>query len=294
MALQLRVCYSKKDFIIFIAGDEWLFLKKTIHHRHAVTMKQLKTLLFVVLSLPFFSLAQNYQPGTVVNSKGDTLHGFISYSEGADNPKRISFKSDPSGAVVRLKVNDVKYFNVSVGYLAEYQRYEGPVSTDFTEINHLYIGRDTGFRIDTVFLKIVQRGKNLTLFSFTDDIKERFFIAKNPGDTPVELVYRIYYNSNEENGRDRTVYENTFKKQLYQIANDSNTITTFLNNYINESEYRERNIVYIVSKINGYSETDASKSNLSKPRAINKVLAIVGILVIVGAVIDGFIALNSH
>jgi hypothetical protein len=251
-------------------------------------MNYFNKLLFLPLLFPFISMAQNnYQPGVVVNLKGDTLHGFINYSEWENNPKKISFKGDPNGAPIKFAANEIKYFNVSVGYLAEYESYEGPISMDNTEINHLMIGRDTSYRLDTVFLKVLQKGKNLTIFAYSDSYKVRFFMRENPGDLPKELVYRLYYKNSDENGLDRSAYENTYKSQLYNIAVKLNVMNDALKNYIEKAEYKEEDILAIAGKINQLSPTDPLTTNPSKPRPFNKAIAIVGgIAVIIFTIVE--------
>jgi len=91
-------------------------------------VKHSNKLLLTLFLLPSLSSAQNnYQPGFIVNSKDDTLHGFINYTDWGNNPQSLSFKPEPTGTPLQFTVTDVKYFSVSVGRLAEYQKYEGPI-----------------------------------------------------------------------------------------------------------------------------------------------------------------------
>jgi hypothetical protein len=180
-----------------------------------------------------------------------------------------------------------------VGYLAEYERYEGPISTDYTELEHLHNGRDTSFRLDTVFLKVLQKGKNLVIFSYTDNLKVRYFAVDNAGGQPKELIYRVYYKSSEENTTNGQAYENTYKSQLYDAATKAGVLTENLKNYIEKAEYQENDILAIASKINGVSATDPTKNNLSRPNPINKTIAILGIIAILAATIIGFASIHK-
>ena len=74
-------------------------------------MRHFSKLFFLTLLLPLFSMAQNYQPGAVVNLKGDTLYGFINYGDWDNMPKRISFKSAQNNAIVKFSAADIKYYN---------------------------------------------------------------------------------------------------------------------------------------------------------------------------------------
>ncbi len=110
-------------------------------------MKKLILLLF----LPVFAAAQsNYQPGYVVTAKGDTVKGFIDYQAWDNNPKEIFFKSSANNREKQTySVNNAKYF--SIQGLAAYQKFVVSISTDVTNTMHLGEGRDTSFKIDTVF-----------------------------------------------------------------------------------------------------------------------------------------------
>lgn len=239
-------------------------------------------LLVITLLAPRLLFGQsNYQPGLIVNSKGDTVRGYINYAEWGNNPQSIWFKAGDAGAAEKLSPSEVKYFKVFVGHLAAYRSYIGPVSTDNTEINHLSVGRDTSFRIDTVFLRVIQEGKNLILFSHEDSQKIRFFIAGNFSERPVELIYRIYYKDKDENGFDRTSYENDYKGQLYDVAAKHSAMNPALKKYIQQCDYKMDDLLYIASKINGLSESDVAKNNPIKPKGFNKVFAVAGAILVV-------------
>jgi len=228
--------------------------------------------------MPLFSAAQNYQPGAVVNLNGDTLHGYINYGNWETTPKRISFKSNPDASPVKYAAGEISSFNVSVGNVEEYQSYKGTVTTDNPEINHLHIGRDTSFRIDTVFLKIIQKGKNITLFSYADNIKVHYFISSNPGGQPEELIYKIYYNSEEENGRDRSVYDRTYMKQLAAISGKLNDPS--LTEAIFKADFTEADLINIAGRINGITNKELLAKGKSHLSPLKIILFTVGFLII--------------
>jgi len=257
-------------------------------------MRFLLSSVLVAILLPVISAAQSgYQPGSIVNLKGDTDRGFINYSEWENNPRSITFKSGENGPAVQFTANQIRYFSVNVGHLAEFQSYIGPISTNSIEVSQLPVGRDTSFTIDTVFLKILQKGNNVVLYSFADNFKTRFFIGEKSPDEPKELIYRPYYNSNEENGRDRTVYETPYKGQLYDAAVKAGKNSAALKDYIQKAVYREADLVNIVSQINGISNTDLSKNNLTKAKGSNIAIAIIGGILVIIATIGEFSRLHG-
>jgi len=228
-------------------------------------MKYSFNALFFVLLLPFFSMAQtNYQRSIVVNLKGDTVHGFIDYRGWENSPTGISFKSEPSAKPIRLTPADTKNFSLDIGHLAEYVRYAGPITNNNININQIQAGRDTSVKLDTIFLKVLQKGKNLALLSYSDNIKTRYFISHGASDVPAELIYRVYNKTNFDPGESPTAYENIYKSQLYEAAVSANAMTPALKKEIQDANYSENDIIAIASKINGVSAEDPLKNN--KPR----------------------------
>jgi hypothetical protein len=212
--------------------------------------------LCLILLFPFFTWAQsNYKHGYVVTAKGDTLHGFIDYQDWSSNPTSVSFKSAVDDRNhQKFTTNDINFFNVE-GF-ETYKKFTCSISMDGTNTMHLNTGRDTSFALETVFLQVLQKGKNVALYSYTDDIKTRFYIGESPDYTPTELVYRIY-DDIATNGT--TVTENTYLKQLFALANKHNVLDDDLTNIFQKSNYIKPDLLTIVSKINGVSKTEFSK-----------------------------------
>jgi hypothetical protein len=246
-----------------------------------LSMKTFHKYFFVLPLLPFCGLAQsNYQPGLIVNLKGDTIRGMIDYIEWEYSPKSILFKSDSLASPQKFTVNQVKFFNVSVGHLAAFQRYVGPITTDKIDADHIQNGRDSSFKIDTVFLRLLQDGPRLKLFSYTDNLKTRFFIAGNFFEQPVELTYRMYWNTIDATD-DRTTYETAFKGQLYDIGVKDQVMSPSLKAIISKSAYTEPDILKITSAINGISESDLAKNNPTKRGKTHTLLLVLGLILLV-------------
>jgi hypothetical protein len=221
-------------------------------------MKYLNKLLFIFFLFPLISAAQsNYRPGYVVNIKGDTIRGFIDYQAWDANPTAISFKSAISDRDKKTyTLNDISLFNVTG--LATYKKYTCNISTDQTNTDHLGEGRDTSFKTETVLLKVLQQGKNLTLYSYADDVKPRFYIGEAPDYTPTELAFRLYYDLAAEHGA-RIVNENTYQKQLFALANKYNVMDNKLTGLFQNTNYDSHDLLAIVSSINNISKAEFEK-----------------------------------
>jgi hypothetical protein len=223
-------------------------------------MKNLKKLLFALFLLPLFSIAQsNYRPGAVVNLKGDTIRGFIDYQEWESNPASISFKTTLNEAIQHFTPAEISFFNIA--QLEAYRSYNGRISMDITNVNHLSRGRDTSFTVANIFLKIEQDGKNLVLYSYTDNLKERFFVAEKTDNKPVELINRYYYSSDVGS---KTVTEETFKGQLIYLSSKYDSNTDALRAKIENTNYDDQSLIKIVNAIN-HTTVQAShkKSSIS-------------------------------
>jgi hypothetical protein len=203
-----------------------------------------KTLLAIIL-FPFFSLAQsNYKPGSIVTLKGDTTHGFIDYKEWENNPTSISFKSSMSASAQQYTPNEIGYFQVD--QLESYKTYNGRISTDATNLSHLSTGKDTSFKTAAVFLKLEQDGKYIALYSYTDDLKKRYFVIEKTSNEPFELIYRTYNNFDQTYSN---VNETKYKGQLIYLSSKYNSNTDDLKTEIENSDYNQ-NLVDVVNKIN--------------------------------------------
>lgn len=169
-----------------------------------------RSLLFLSLLAPVLLYAQtNFLKGYVVTNSGDTLKGYVDYRERELNPVSFNFKSqlDSKAQVVTLQ-NTVACV---INDLDSYQRFLVDITTSTTDISNLPVGPDARTRRDTVFLKVVQTGKKITLYTYRDPIKLRFYVRENSVDEPSELIRQIYSKGDQGN---TMVIGNTYNRQL--------------------------------------------------------------------------------
>jgi hypothetical protein len=210
-------------------------------------MKPYYKLLLPTLLLPLFSVAQsNYKPGYVVTLKGDTLRGEINQKEWFGNPKSIEFKS--TAGVKTYTVDDISYFELLNSSI--YKRYSGEISMDETNTSKLQTGVDSTKKQDVVFLRVEQNGPNVTLYSYIDAKKTRFFIGDNKTGQVKELVYRIYYLP--DHGV-QTRSENIYIPQLYDLAIKYNPTSEKLKSEIENATYSFPDLKSISQKLNNMS-----------------------------------------
>lgn len=198
-------------------------------------------ILFFVLSITV-SAQKNLKDATVVFNGTDTTKGYIDYKEWTANPSSILFTPDKSKPTTRYEVNDVSYFNV-LG-LEQFKRYTVSVSLDEAMMSNLG-DKDTSTEMRTVFLKVLAKGNNVSLFSYKDKTKGRFYILENGDATPTELLNSMYLLNQEV--REERQYRSTLRNLAakYQPANNS------LVQQINNAGYYAGEIEAITLKLNG-------------------------------------------
>lgn len=206
-------------------------------------MEKLIALLFVLT--PFLLNAQkNFQPGYIVNLKGDTISGFINYKEWGNNPTSIQFKTANNDAAEKeYGVNDLFFFNIKGK--ESYLRSVVKISLHPVKIDKLG-SRDTAWKIDTVFLKVLHSGKLASLLSYTDQLKERFYILEAGKNEPEELIMREYLKE----GSMSLVSEQGYKIQIRNLIYKKGFFSNDLSEKIEEAAYEEDNLKKLIILIN--------------------------------------------
>jgi len=211
-------------------------------------VKHLLTFFSAIILLPCCLFAQsNYKPGYVVTLKGDTIKGFIDYKEWGKNPKQISFKNNLNAANhENFTTNDINAFVVTD--YEYYKRFVAHVSQGQVEMSNVKQGADTSYITDTVFLRVLTQGPQIALFSYSDKIKTRYYIADMDNAVPQELVYRVYYSL--ENSA-RIQIQNGFRNQLAYLARKYVPNDNKLQMEISDAGYSDADLLKIAREING-------------------------------------------
>jgi hypothetical protein len=223
-------------------------------------MKQFYALAFAILLFSFHqaSAQTNYKQGFVITNNGETISGFINYREWYSNPDNISFKKTLDDKVQTFHPMDIRYFEI-VG-LEEYQSARVAISMGKTDIQTIGNEIDTTSKTDQLFLKIVQKGTNVSLLSYTDAIKTRFYVNDNKtGGTPQELKYQPYLDNDSSSLKKKNIYY----AQLIELANkyrpdDAGKII----NHIVVLNYNEAEILRVINLINNDNSAPVKKSNV--------------------------------
>jgi hypothetical protein len=222
-------------------------------------MTHFNKLVLLFLLLPFFTNAQsNYKPGYIVTSKGDTLHGLIDYRQWDNNPGTVAFKKEPGQN--NPEVFTTKTANSFVVTGQEYfEKYTVPVSQDAVDVSNLGLKLDTSYRVDTVFLQVINKGRFVTLYRYKDEVKERFYLLETGQKQPYELAYHAFYNRDES---EAAQYVKRFRTQLQNVAQKNGISSDHLTHEISGSSYSETDLTKIVQNINGNASNQFTTKKL--------------------------------
>jgi hypothetical protein len=96
-------------------------------------------------------------------------------------------------------------------------------------------------------------------------LKERYYIKEYDTETPTELLYGIYMDSNKDNV---LVDKNTYRAQLLQIADKYNISSDKFIAQVQGAKYKDYVLIPIVAQINGSAnEETAAKAGKHNPPA---------------------------
>lgn len=209
-------------------------------------MKLLYCLLFLVLQAPLFLHAQsNYKPGYVIDSKNDTLKGFVDYREWIKNPREVTFKQTQTASPQKFTVANANGFAISNAEY--YDRFVVNVSTSPVELSQLSHSLDTTYTTDTVFLKNLVNGKNLSLYVFTNNLKANYYLFNKHTHTLEYLKQYLYLNEENQSVTNVNGYMNQLLKQAYEyLPGDTKILLR-----IRKTNYSESDLTPIFIALNG-------------------------------------------
>jgi len=217
--------------------------------------------LFCFLIL-FSSAQKNLKEAIVVFNNADTTRGFIDYKEWFTSPASVLFTTDKNTAVARYTVAELNY--VEITGVASYQRHTVRVSLSNDVLSNTG-GEDTSGEIRTVFLKIVEEGNPLTLFSYKDDIKQRLYVLESNHATPGELLNSVYML----NGQLKE--EKQYRSDLAAWAATYRAGDNRIVSQINGMGYYTSDIAGICRQINGSTKQVVKHATVPHSRSAYKI-----------------------
>ena len=191
---------------------------------------KLLTFFFFLIFSSFLYSQSNFKKGYIISLQGDTLKGYIDYKESAKTPSKFVFKS-------LLEEKSIEYYTahntqkiVIEGYDL-FESFEVLLSMNEIDYNNIEAEANPVKKKDTVFLKVISKGDRINLYSYRDQLKDRFFILAVPQTMPEELEFKIQKRDNQLSAI------NTYRIQLNQIASKYPDYTSELKSLIESASY---------------------------------------------------------
>ncbi|MBS7566558.1 hypothetical protein KHS38_19290 [Mucilaginibacter sp. Bleaf8] len=192
----------------------------------------------------------NYKSGYVINTKGDTIKGYINYRDWSITPKYIEFKATAT---------DKEYTRYTPGMLQgfvvdgmdRYISYKGRVSMDKNSMPDLPLALDTTVVQDTLFLQLFYAGSPVSMLKQSDQLKQRFFVMDNDNQ-PVELIFHSYITDNYSNGTAGNTIRgiDVYKVTLKALAEKYKSEDAKLLRAIDYAQFQEWEILSLTKRIN--------------------------------------------
>ncbi len=206
------------------------------------------SLLFIIF--PYLAIAQNsFKPGYRVTLKGDTVKGYVDYQEWDNNPKSFKFKTDPNAKYQTYFIANTSAFGINK--LEYFEKQVVSVSMNKIRLAELSNVVDTSKVTDTVFLKVLAKGKNISLYSYTDQLKTRYYYAETGINEIHEFTHYMYKPENNS-----SFVEVNSTGQLNYLAMKYNSAIAA---QINGIQYTKEAMLKITGLINGGNEKEQFK-----------------------------------
>ncbi|GAB3936412.1 hypothetical protein [Mucilaginibacter myungsuensis] len=217
-----------------------------------------KILLPILLLATTASAQRNFRDGYIVNAKGDTARGAIDYQNWERNPTVIRFK-DASGKVSDQTPANTKAFSVAQAGL--YRTFTANISNDVIRPGRAENRLDSVKRPATIFLKLLQTGKNLDLYEYIDKNRPHFITVEKKTGRPLELTYHFFYFNAVESRINGYRNDLIDYAQTYKVYNER-----FLAQ-VQQANYEAADMIAMVNIINGVASSKEAVFDQVKAQA---------------------------
>lgn len=220
----------------------------------------MKKLTAILLLSFFFGTAfsqKNLLPGYIVLPSKDTVRGSIDYRNWEKNPTQIRFSQSPSETRT-YTISDIEAFGVTG--MDYYRKATVRVDDNPIRISDISIYTEELIHDQTVFLRILAEGKELTLYELVN-FKTHYFIAKAYGAVE-ELGYRLIKDDQTNN----IITHNDFRIQLKKLISANGSLSYEQSIAVDKLNYKEKDLVKFVSQINGSLSENISFANNKKQK----------------------------
>lgn len=173
-------------------------------------------LAFLVLLSCFSSFAQNnFIPGYIVTSKGDSINGYVDYRNWSKNPEAILFKQSLESSATAYTPSTISKFGVAEEH---YVKAIVEIETSPRSVNQLREGADYNIHVDTVFLLVLVAGDKSLYCLKTTANPNQFYIKQQTGEYEL-LYYKKYLTNATSKVGERKGYIRQLQEYLTECPN---------------------------------------------------------------------------
>jgi hypothetical protein len=143
---------------------------------------------------------------------------------------------------------DLSYFEITG--LEAYKAAHVSVSMARTDMQTMKDEFDTTAVTENIFLKLIKKGDNVSLLSYSDQVKIRYYINDNKSAVgPAELLYQAYMDPQTLTVKTKNLYN----LQLIALAKKYRAETFDVQDHIVKTKYNERELKRVVAELNNQS-----------------------------------------
>ncbi len=208
----------------------------------------LKSLLLILLTLLVVKASyaqQNFVPGYIIQTNGDTVRGLIDFRDWGISPEKVKFKKDNVSEPITLRPGHISGFMVQdLIYISAIVDIDvSPMTVENLDFNNNPLIME-----DTAFIQILFRGEKNLYYHKSADRREYFYIGKE-GDYEL-LIWKKYLI--HEAGRDYATENKEYIHQLTEYLNSSEEEKKL----IKEATYKLNSLIKIFDRYYNNNPTE--------------------------------------
>jgi hypothetical protein len=175
-----------------------------------------KWLIIIICIQAIIGWSQQKSIDFIITKNGEKITGDIGIPLGDKNPRSINFRKSSQEGFTKLRPADISGFFKGGTH---YQSAIVNVDTSYYKLDQLTPDKDPEYRSNTVYLKILAKGKK-SLFQLTDQDGKTHFYIENNGIIPLVRRQYIIWYYRLENYEKRLAENSMYKGQLKAYLSD--------------------------------------------------------------------------
>lgn len=196
----------------------------------------------------------SFHPAHILKLDGKEEAGFVSIEEKNSTPDKFLFAVNPDGTGNRTFLTPFNTASIKIEGSEFYKRATVTLYHNLTGINNINYEAAEPSSVQTIFLRRLFTGDQLSLYQYKDALKEHFFIEDKA--EKIQTLRYVEYLSDEE-GQTIVVKKNIYREQFGPFIQGRNE----LKKYVERTSYKSVELINLVQHINTLGKIEG---NISK------------------------------